>query len=328
MRVARPSIILFSAILLSCAPPGDESKVSEPTPQLFDTAHVEAALAYFAAPDEAHLLQIAETPAARHLLKHSAVTGYYDADATALDISRDLVAKAPSPEKLAAVRELLGRINRTPEGQQGCQADAAKHLPEDFRHAAPLYVTWGYDIGVSMNGSASVNLAHSRFAANPDELWFCCTHEMHHAGLTAYHPFPMVIADISATADMLAFIRYSTMLEGMAVHAAYAPRQAAGALADDPDYVALGDAARMAAYERAYWEIYLYFERAGDRPLTEADWEKIGPLSDGDRLWYRVGALMAAEIEADIGAASYRELPRLGPDAFFGHYWQEAELQQ
>jgi hypothetical protein len=50
-------------------------------------------------------------------------------------------------------------------------------------------------------------------------------------------------------------------------------------------------------------------------------WQRVERLSDGDRLWYRVGALIASEIETDIGTSAFRELPRHETDAFFHRRW-------
>ena len=319
LRAAYLLLSLTPVLLLSCASREDRKRLP-----LFDTEHVEGALSYLSAPSDEKLHRIAETAAARHLVKHSAVTGYYPADATESDITLDLLDQPTEPSVIARVGELLAGIRAEPDRQRACLADASEHLPEGFRFPEPLYVTWGYDIGVSMDGSASINLAHPRFATDPEEIWFYCTHEMHHAGLTTVQPFPLAISEIRTTIEMLEFIRYATMLEGMAVHAAWDPREKAGALENDPDYVALNEPTQMAAFERAYWDIYGYFETAGDRPLEEDDWQRIEALSDGDRLWYRVGAQMAARIEADIGASAYRELPLSGPDAFFAHYRQQA----
>jgi hypothetical protein len=317
LRTAYLLLSLTAVLLLSCGRRADREQLP-----LFDTAHVEGALSYLSAPSDEKLRRIAETAAARHLVKHSAVTGYYPADATASDITLDLLDQPTEPSVIESVTELLADIRAEPDRQRACLADASEHLPEGFRFPEPLYVTWGYDIGVSMDGSASINLAHPRFATDPEEVWFYCTHEMHHAGLTSLQPFPIAISEIRTTTEMLDFIRYATMLEGMAVHAAWAPRDKTGALENDTDYVALTNPTQMAAFERAYWDIYRYFDTAGDRPLEEEDWQRIEALSDGDRLWYRVGAQMAARIEADIGVSAYRELPLSGSEAFFAHYQQ------
>ncbi|MEJ2085700.1 MAG: hypothetical protein P8Y44_08470 [Acidobacteriota bacterium] len=294
----------IALLVLLCSCSGDRANLPQ-----FDTAHVERAIAYLSEPSQERLQRVAETAAARHLLKHSAVTGYYAPDATALDITRSLLSRPVEASEIARVETLLAETEAAPERQRACLRDAARYLPEGFAFAEPLYVTWGYDIGVSMNGSASINLAHPRFAADPDEIWFYCVHEMHHAGLTSLQPYPQAISEIRTAAEMLAFIRYSTMLEGMAVHTAREPRRKAGALESDPDYVALGDPVRMAAYEETFWKIYGDFEAQGGRPLSEGDWHQVEQLSDNDRLWYRVGAQMAAMIEAELGRSALRNLP-------------------
>ena len=40
-------------------------------------------------------------------------------------------------------------------------------------------------------------------------------------------------------------------------------------------------------------------------------------MSDGERLWYRVGARMAADIQGACGADALLDVIRDGPDAFF-----------
>lgn len=322
-RTVRALISLTALLVLACSCGGKGADLPQ-----FDTAHVEQSIGYFSDPSEERLQRVAETAATRHLLKHSAVTGYYSPDATALDITRSLLNGPVAAAEIATVETLLAELEAAPERQRACLRDAARYLPDGFTFTEPLYVTWGYDIGVSMNGSASINLAHSRFAADSDEIWFYCVHEMHHAGLTSLQPYPQVISEIGTAAEMLAFIRYSTMLEGMAVHAAREPRRRESALESDPDYVALSDPVRMAAYEQRYWKIYGYFEAQGNRPLSEQDWQRVEQLSDNDRLWYRVGAHMAAMIESEQGRSVLRNLPLEGADAFFERYRQVAAVSE
>lgn len=285
----------------------------------FDFAHVRAALRYLQTPSEDALVTLAATGAAAHLKRHSDVTGYYPPEASPLDISRDLVTndRYKAVPRMAAVKDLLQSVAGNRAKQEFCFSEAKAHLPQGFNFAHPLYVTWGYDIGVSMAGSSSLNIAHPHFAESPEEIWYYCIHEMHHAGVTSFHPFPMPIADIKTTAEMTAFIRYATFLEGAAVYAAYGARAEAGALADDRDYVALEDAAAIARVLADYAAILAAFEDSPERALTDADWEMIGPLSDGERLWYRAGAAMARKIDEGLGRAAYRRIIREGPDAFF-----------
>ena len=251
-------VLAFAASVLGSGLSAGGSGAVPPPP--FDTSHVRAAVAYYGAPSDEALQRIADTAATQHLLKHSAVTGYYPADTTAAELSRQLVGDAAEEDEIERVVALLEIVEATRGRQLACQTDALRHLPVGFRFTDPLYVTWGYDIGVSMNGSASINLTHPRFGVDAQEIWFYCTHEMHHAGFTYFHPFPTKIAEIRTTREMFEFIRYATALEGMAVHAARGPRHDAGALEADPDYVELLDPTRMRAHEDAYWEIYEHFE--------------------------------------------------------------------
>lgn len=157
------------------------------------------------------------------------------------------------------------------------------------------------------------------FVANPRELWFYCVHEIHHAGVQRYHDLPY-LSQVKTTRDLAALVRYLTFLEGTAVYAARGWRSEAHALSDDADYVALDDSARMAGYEEAYFRIYDELQRTPQRPIADADWAIIDQLSSGDRLWYRVGALMAQRIDEVRGRHTLRSIVIDGPDRFFSTY--------
>jgi hypothetical protein len=210
-------------------------------------------------------------------------------------------------------------VRANPERQTACLEEAKKYLPDRFDFAIPLFVTWGYDIGVSMDGSASLNLAHDHFLEDEDEVWFYCIHEMHHAGVTSYHPM-VKISEIATTRQLFTFLKYSTFLEGTATYAAYEARSRAGALARDRDYVALSDEERMDGYRARYFDIFKGMESAPDRYLLESDWQALEDFSDGDRLWYRVGAAMAATIDQKLGRARFKAIIAEGPDKFFDAY--------
>ena len=70
----------------------------EPCTSCFDFSHVKLAIEYFDAPRDSLLAEIAATPAALHLKRHSDRTGYYSAGATPREITNDLVEKTPSPK--------------------------------------------------------------------------------------------------------------------------------------------------------------------------------------------------------------------------------------
>jgi len=278
-------------------------------------------LAYFDSADEQVLLRIASSRATEHLLTHSERTGYYPAGTSGLELTRVLLSD-PEPEqwRLAKVKALISYLQTNADRQAVCLSEAKKYLPDSVELADPPHFTWGYDIGVAMDGSASLNLAHDHFLEDPEEVWFFCMHEMHHAGVMSLHPM-VKISGVATTQQLFEFLRYSTFLEGTATYAAYEARERADALEKDRDYVALADEVRMDRYRVKYFEIYKRMETAPGRPLEDSDWHAIEDFSDGDRLWYRVGAEMAARIDENLGREKLREIIAEGPDAFFRAYF-------
>jgi hypothetical protein len=286
----------------------------------FDARFAELALDEIAAPNAARLARLAELPATQHILRHARQFDYAD------------VAKE-SPEAL--VRSLLGPGDDTLARVARCRrnleyvssvmlrdvswvADVLKYLPGNFRfHGSTLFFTYGYDIGVALAPTASLNLTHSKFDASPRELVYYAIHELHHVGFMTYQP-PRRLADLRTCADVLRFIDYATQMEGMAVYAAYERRRLEHALADG-DYVALSDADAMARTERRYEEIKAGLKRRGDQPADADAMKAIGQMS-GERLWYRVGAQMAARIDERSGRARLTALIKEGPDAFLVAY--------
>ena len=175
----------FSALLLVIV-----ACVADTPLRGFNFAHIEGALRYYSAPDDQTLREISETHAARHLKRHSDRTGYYDPDATTLEITADLISdKAPpGADMLAEVTQLLTYAKENPDLQKTCIDEALKFLPQSDDAPINLYATWGYDIGVASDLGASLNFAHEHFQQNNQEIWFYCTHEAHHVGVIRAHP--------------------------------------------------------------------------------------------------------------------------------------------
>jgi hypothetical protein len=292
---------------------------TEPCTSCFDFAHVKLAIEYFDAPGDSSLADIAATPAALHLKRHSDRTGYYSAGTTSWEITNDLVKKTPSPETLNTVRELVRYADKNPARQKACVLEASAYLPEEVRPDNPLYITWGYDIGVAMDDSASLNFTHSHFLENREEIWFYCIHEVHHTGVMQIHPMPK-IGDIDTVQKLYDFARYATFLEGLAVHAARDARREANALGHDGDYLALENAKGLDRIVATYWENLYLLENDVGEPLNETHWQVVENMSSGDRLWYVAGAAMTAEIERHQGRGRLLEVIRQGPDAFFSAY--------
>ena len=198
-------------------------------------------------------------------------------------------------------------------------ADALRYLPADFRFHGTLFLTFGYDIGVAFAPNASLNCTHSRFNQHPRELLYYAIHELHHVGFMAYQT-PPKLADIKTCADLLNLVEYSTQMEGMAVLAAYQRRSDVHALADDPDYIALQDQKRMQSILASYFKDYQYLKSRRSEPADADAWAVNKRMSSGERLWYRVGAYMAQQIETSKGRAALVELIKQGPAQFIPTY--------
>lgn len=287
---------------------------------VFDFTFVESALAYFETGDEAILADIVDSPAARHLSAHASRISPVGHVRSIRDIVEELLhPRIEKKRSVTSVQQLLFIVKQDTTRQEECLTEALTYLPDGTVILGKLYFTFGYDIGVAVSGNASLNLAHDHFLQNPEEVWYYCIHELHHAGFQTFHDLPK-LSSLETTHDLLHLIEYATQLEGMAVHAAWEQREQRGALSDDEDYVALQDAERMARYEREYFEVYRQISSEPARPLTDSDWAIIDRMSGGDRLWYRVGAQMAAVIEATHGRSKLLRLVEAGPRAFFDAY--------
>jgi Putative zinc dependent peptidase (DUF5700) len=292
---------------------------------LLNFDHVRVAMDYFEDPTQRHLADVAFTEAAEHLRRHAGITAFYPAGASAFDISADLLREIPSTDFIVEIAERVTRVKSDIPAQEMCFNEAREYLPDNTRFQAPLYVTWGYDLGASMDGTSSINITHPKFGEDLGEFWFYCIHQMHHAGLTALNPWPFAMREISTTLEMQAQIEYLTFLEGTAVYAAYDARKRASALQNDEDYIALDDPLRMDRYEARFADILRRF-RTHDRALDEDDWALFDELTNGERLLYRVGAKMAMTIDRVLGRPALWDAAASGPGRFFDLY-EAAEIQ-
>ncbi|MCW8925099.1 MAG: hypothetical protein OQJ84_02495 [Xanthomonadales bacterium] len=312
--------MLMLCVLVQLIPPACCLAESAPAvPSAFDFSHLTLAIDYFENPSESLLIEIAGTPAAAHLKRHSDRTGYYPPSTTARDITSDLLAEIPSHAVLQKVKALYLFARERPARQRSCLARAAAYLPIGAQPKNPLHITWGYDIGVAMDDHASLNFSHGHFLDQPDEIWFYCIHEAHHSGVMQIHPMPL-ISDIDSVRELYDFVRYATFLEGLAVHAARSSRREAGALGRDRDYVALEDHEVRNRILSDYWCHLSALREASDLPLNDEHWKVVDQMSSGERLWYVAGAAMANLIERELGRTGLLESIEQGPEAFFNTY--------
>ena len=293
--------------------PGDPLAVHK---LAFDASLAVGAIDYERSNNAESFAHMAKSAALQHILNHARNFDYDIPKSSPEALLTSLLdPKGKQAGRAAAceqsVRYFCGAMLQDPHWV----AETLRYLPPDFRFDGSLFLTFGYDIGVAFAPNASLNCTHRHFESQPSELLYYAIHELHHVGFMSYHKPPRV-GDMKTCADLLKLVEYSTQLEGMAVLAAYERRRADHALADDPDYVALEDAKRMEDELAAYRKDYDYLKSRGTQPVDGAAWAVITRMSSGERLWYRVGALMAQRIEAANGRTALVGLVRQGPEKF------------
>jgi hypothetical protein len=264
----------------------------------FDARFAEFGADYLESGDRRAIPALAGLPASRHLLAHARQFNYDVPKNSSRALVDELMDR--STGRLAAMRAAIAYFRGPLLDDPHWINDALAYLPADFRFQGTLFLISGYDIGVALSPDASLNAAHRHFEGRPRELLYYAVHELHHVGLMAYAPPPR-IDDLKTCADVLHMVEYSTALEGTAVLAGLARRARDGALADDDDYAALGDAARMQRNEARYLREFDSLRRRGIEPADEAALAVLERMSSGERLWYRVGARMAERIEREQG---------------------------
>ena len=297
--------------------PGDELASQD---LHFDSSFAQLALTYLQSRDPRVLEQLANSPAAAHMLNHARNFDY--------DVPKDSPA--------ALVSHLLTPPSKHVGESEPCERsivffsgpmldnphwveDTLRYLPGDFRFHGTLFLTFGYDIGVAFSPNASLNCAHPHFKEHPRELTYYAIHELHHVGFMTYRPPPRV-SELKTCNDLLGLVEYSTQLEGIAVLAAYRRRLQEHALDDDGDYVALQDEQRIQHDKARYFEDFNYLQKCANQVADANAWAVIDRMSSGERLWYRVGASMAQRIEQVSGRSKLLDLVKTGPASFVEAY--------
>jgi hypothetical protein len=303
--------------LADLVPAGDPLAAQDVT---FDARFADVALQQLASDDARLLDRLAALPASEHLLRHAKQFDYdVPKESTGALVRHLLKPSADRAAHATACRASLAYFTGPLLDDPHWVGDVLRDLPAGFRfRGATLFLTYGYDIGVALAPCASLNGAHTKFNGHPRELVYYAIHELHHVGFMTCQA-PLRIADLATCADVLRFVEYATQLEGMAVHAAWDRRRREDALAADGDYVALGDEAAMQAAEARYWEICESLRRRGTQ---KADAEALATIErlSSERLWYRVGARMAARIEDRLGHEALTALVLQGPEGFLDAY--------
>jgi hypothetical protein len=287
----------------------------------FDARFAQTAVEYLGSADEAHIPVLGRLPATAHLLGHARQFEYDVPKASGEALVRELLARVAGRSE--AIRDSVAYFVGPLLDDPHWIGDVLRYLPADFRFHGDLFLIAGYDIGVAFAPHASLNAAHRHFEGHSRELLYYAIHELHHVGFMTYSPPPR-LSDLKTCADVLQLVEYSTALEGTAVLAALDRRTRERALADDDDYSALGDEQRMEQDEARYFQEYDALKRRG---LEVADAEALAVIermSGGERLWYRVGARMAARVERTLGRSALITLITSRPTQLVSTYRQSS----
>ncbi|MFW5820666.1 MAG: DUF5700 domain-containing putative Zn-dependent protease [Bacteroidota bacterium] len=322
MRKSLPfASILVLFILFSCT-----KKDNSPS-FVCNYDFAQLAIEYFETGDTILIEKIAGTGGAKHIFNHAKQFSREDFDyGLPLKSRYDMIKALLSPfeEKkqfLPGYKKALTYAKDSVENTGIVSRIVMEYLPADFtfRDSTFLFFTIGYDLGVSFDGNSSLNLAHSHYLKNLKEIKFYSIHEMHHAGFLQVKNSSLPSIDFKNHAEVKSFIEYFTQLEGMATYAAYGIRKVEKELHTDKDYIALQNDSLMNKLEQEYFKIYGHFSENPDASVTKEDWELIFQLS-GKRLWYRVGARIAEDIDSIHGREYLTNLIRANPARFIEEY--------
>lgn len=264
----------------------------------YDFTFADLAIKYIETEDSIYLLKIANLKATEHIFKHANQYRYNVPRKSKLSLVKYLLT--PIEEKkeiLTAFKRNLQYAKKEIAMTDFSQMICANYLPDNFEYSGSLFFTFGYDLGVVFDNNASINLAHSNYLEDMNEIRYYSLHELHHAGFFEVKAKAMPSIDILTFKEMAEFIEILTHLEGMGTYVPLKLRKQEGAMNSDEDYVCLQAKDLMNTYEEEYFDIYNHFKNNPNRLIEGSDWKLVAILSNKRRLWYRVGALMAQVIE-------------------------------
>jgi hypothetical protein len=294
----------------------------------YDFSFAELAVNYLETADTAFIYEMAELEATDHILKHAIRFNYDVPTKSKVELVTYLLS--PFDEK----KETLNQFKRNLQFAKDSIANTdlsqkicLQYLPNGFQFSSKLFFTYGYDLGVVYENNASLNLAHPFYLNNYMEIKYYSIHELHHAGFLMLKNSQMPSLQISTYNEMAKLIEYLTHLEGMGTFAPLDIRIREDAMNSDSDYIAFQDSSMMQDYINEYFEVYHHFKNNPNLILTDEDWGKIGILSDGKRLWYRVGAKIAYEIDGELGRDKLASLIQQPSENFINTYLQLKEIE-
>jgi len=287
----------------------------------YDFIFVELAIKFLEIGDVEYLQKIAESKAAEHIFNHALRFNPGMPIGSTLEFVTHLLTPLDKHrEKLQQVTKNLDYAKKHIASTRIAENIALQFLPDNFVFFGSMFFTFGYDIGVAFGKNCSLNLAHSIFSSNIEEMKYYAIHEIHHAGFITLKEGYMPSLQVSTRKDMLRLIEYLTHLEGMGTYVPLEIRKQENAMNTDRDYIALQNSDQLNSFVKEYFEIYDYFKDNLNEALTDYDWYKIGVLSDIKRLWYIVGAHMAKAIDKRLGREKLTGLICESPENFIKTY--------
>ncbi|WP_321515130.1 DUF5700 domain-containing putative Zn-dependent protease [Marinifilum fragile] len=315
--------VLILALLLTVCSNAfcDKNTIIQKGQLKYDFSFAKLAIQYLETGDTCILSKISRLEAVDHIMNHAKKFNYNVPKSS----NRKLVEYLLHP--LEKEKLNLDRFKRNLKiaKEQVLQDDfiheqCKEFLPAEFQFTGSLFFTYGYDLGVVYGKNASINLAHSHYLNQPGEIRYYMLHELHHAGFFECSNKPMPHLDLKKYSDAVDLITLATQLEGVATYVPLKVRLKENAMNSDADYVCLNDSLVMQNLEKEYFQIYYHFFNQPGKDFKDSDWKLIACLSNGKRLWYRVGALMAKTIDEKLGRKELVNLINEDPKAFINCY--------
>lgn len=322
-QINRMRKVLILALLLTVCSNAfcDKNTIIQKGKLKYDFSFAELAIQYLETGDTCILSKISRLEAVDHIMNHAKKFNYNVPKSS----NRKLVEYLLHP--LEKEKLNLDRFKRNLKiaKEQVLQDDfiherCKEFLPDEFQFTGSLFFTYGYDLGVVFGKNASINLNHSHYLHQPGEIRYYMLHELHHAGFFECSNKPMPHLDLKKYSDAVDLITLATQLEGVATYVPLKVRLKENAMNSDADYVCLNDSLMMQNLEKEYFQIYYHFFNQPGKDFKDTDWKLIASLSNGKRLWYRVGALMAKTIDEKLGRKELVNLINEDPKAFINCY--------
>ncbi|MCW4051489.1 MAG: hypothetical protein NWE89_17345 [Candidatus Bathyarchaeota archaeon] len=283
-----------------------------------DFSFIEENLPIIHYPDDQKMLKMVSHDAAKGIYNHA--KRFHNTDKDINDFWHEKLQQESNKGKrhLENVLECIEYIKQNTSDFNEAFRELEAYLPRETDFSSILFCIIGYDIGVVSDGDAYLNLGHPLFHENKRELLYIAMHELHHVAYTQLNPI-FSFDDLETTEDLSRIVRYSTHLEGFAVYSSLNRRRRENGYTHR-DYITLNDPDKMIQLSTQFFEILDKLENEPCRALVDDDWDILEVLSDGERLWYVVGAWMAESIDRVLGREALNSTMVQGPEAFFKAY--------